>query len=74
LKGERFLTGEETPVAAMGIGTVASMDGTAAISAAQEGKMETGVGEVIQDGYVKPAPPTLRARIVGQGYKQVCHF
>jgi len=72
LKGERFLAGEETPVAAMGIGTVASMDGTAAISAAQEGKMETGVGEVIQDGSVKPAPPTLRARIVGQGYKQVC--
>ncbi|KAG0611449.1 hypothetical protein M758_7G142000 [Ceratodon purpureus] len=72
LKGDRFFPGNAATVAPTGLGTVDTEVGSAAVSAAEEGKLEAGVGEVIEDGDVKPAPPTLRARIVGQGYKQVC--
>lgn len=57
-------------VAPTGLGTVDVVNGDTAISAAEAGNLEAGVGEVIENGAVKPAPPTLRARILGQGYKQ----
>lgn len=72
MKGDRFFRG--STVASTGLGTVATTDGIAAVTATEEGNVEAGVGEVIEDGAVKPAPPTLRARIVGQGYKQACHL
>lgn len=70
LKGDKLFPKIAATVAPTGLGTVASAGSSDAISAAEEGKLEAGVGEVIEDGAVKPAPPTLRARIVGQGYKQ----
>lgn len=72
MKGDKLFPKAGATVAPTGLGTVdtAGSSEAAAISAAEEGKMEAGVGEVIEDGAVKPAPPTLRARIVGQGYKQ----
>ena len=71
MKGDRLFPGNAT-VASTGLGTVGAAAGGTAVSAAEEGKLDAGVGEVIEDGAVKPAPPTLRARIVGQGYKQAC--
>lgn len=71
LKGDRLFPGNAAIVAPTGLGTVGAAGGSTAVSAAEEGKLEAGVGEVIEAGAVKPAPPTLRARIVGQGYKQV---
>lgn len=70
LKGDRLFPGNASMVAPTGLGTVDVVNGNTAISAAEAGNLEAGVGEVIEDGAVKPAPPTLRARIVGQGYKQ----
>ena len=70
LKGDRLFKGNTATVAATGLGTVGSPGGSTPVLAAEEGKLEVGVGAVLEDGAVKPAPPTLRARIVGQGYKQ----
>lgn len=70
LKGDKLFPGSVATVAPTGLGTVGVAGSSNAISAAAEGELESGVGEVIEDGAVKPAPPTLRARIVGQGYKQ----
>lgn len=72
LKGSRLFPNNAAAVAPTGLGTVGVSDGSVAVSAAEDENLEAGVGEVIVDGAVKPAPPTLRARIVGQGYKQVC--
>lgn len=70
LKGSRLFPNNAAAVAPTGLGTVGVSDGSVAVSAAEDENLEAGVGEVIVDGAVKPASPTLRARIVGQGYKQ----
>ena len=71
-KGDKLFAGIAATIAPTGFGTMGVAGGSTAVSAAEDGKLEVGVGEVIEDGAVKPAPRTLRARIVGQGYKHAC--
>eukprot|EP00250_Pteridium_aquilinum_P002181 c1237_g1_i1 orf=389-1435(-) len=66
LKGERFSPAKMPVVATTGLGTVITTDKEQVNSVSETRSLEDNGGEA------KRSEATLQARIVGQGYKQVC--